>query len=229
LTGDAAWLLHDAGEVWLVHGDEESGLGWYAPVYGTLVPTWTARVTRHAPAPFTMLTWIGAGSTYAAPPSLQRIAPACGAAAGVSGARIAGGDRASVFLIRPPSISLPDLDGCAIGNYQTDARVLHYAEHGGALVSLDLVDASHALSLREGWISIAATESMPDLHAVIRDNVLYLYASRPPAQIRIQGAALGSVYGFHLNDREGAPAESPIGATCSSSTAPIGRRLRSRR
>ena len=28
------------------HGDDESGLGWYAPVYGTLVPTWTARITR---------------------------------------------------------------------------------------------------------------------------------------------------------------------------------------
>ncbi len=59
IEGDEAWLLHDTGDAWLVHGDEESGLGWYAPAYGTLIPTWTARITRQAAAPFAMVTWIG--------------------------------------------------------------------------------------------------------------------------------------------------------------------------
>jgi hypothetical protein len=40
LEGDEAWLLFDAGQATLLHGDEQSGLGWFAPVYGTVVPTW---------------------------------------------------------------------------------------------------------------------------------------------------------------------------------------------
>ena len=34
----------------LAHGDEASGLGWYAPAYGVVVPAWTARITRTADA-----------------------------------------------------------------------------------------------------------------------------------------------------------------------------------
>jgi hypothetical protein len=203
--GDEAWLLHDAGDVWLVHGDEESGLGWYAPVYGTLVPTWTARITRDAPAPFSLLTWIGRRHLRANAPSMERIAPSCDAGAGIIGARIVAGGQTSVFLLRPSDLRAPDLGGCGIGDYQTNARVLHYAEQAGRLVALDLVDASHALSLREGWISIAATESMPDLHASINDNVLQLHASHPPPQLRLQGGALRGVLTIRLNHREQLP------------------------
>src|SRR6185295_2991680 len=72
-------------------------------------------------------------------------------------------------------------------DYQTNARVLHFRTRGDALVALDLIDASHALALRDGWLSVAASEPMRDLHAGIANGVLHLAASEPPRQLRIEG------------------------------------------
>ena len=49
---------------------------------------------------------------------------------------------------------------CGISDYQTDARILHYREAAGRLVTLDLVDASQLLALRDGWLSVDAAEGI---------------------------------------------------------------------
>ena len=198
--GVEAWLLHDAGEEWLGHGDEQSGLGWYAPVYGTLIPTWTARATRLAEAPFTIVTWLGAGSSGA--PALERLDPVCGDGGTAVGVRVLDGPRASVFLLRPGEPPHREGRGCAMPGYQTDARMLHYAEDSGALVALDLIDASHALTRCEGWFSIAAAAPVIDLHAAVANGALHLQASEPPPELRLAGAAVCGLQSIHLNDRE---------------------------
>jgi uncharacterized heparinase superfamily protein len=200
LDGGEAWLLFDAGDLSVVHGDEESGLGWYAPVYGTLLPTWSARVTRSMRLPFSMLTWIDAATTHSNP-DLQRVAAngdPCGEAIA---ARVVNGDFASVYLLRPGEPSSRDGRACGTLDYQTDGRVLHFRTRGEMLVALDLVDASHALALRDGWLSIAMSEPVRDLHIQLNDDVLELCASEPPRQLRILGGALLGLRTIRLNGR----------------------------
>jgi hypothetical protein len=205
--GDEAWLLHDAADLWLAHGDRETGLGWYAPVYGTLVPTWTARARREGTAPFAIVTWIGSAGPDA--PSLERIDPVGGANPCGVGARIVSGRRTSVFLVRAglPSNgnTRPPRDVCRIVDYETDARVLHYAETGGTQTELDIVDASCALAHRDGWLSITTGDRVPDLHASMADGILTVYASKPPRQLRVQGHAIGGALSVRLNGREMSP------------------------
>ena len=66
----------------------------------------------------------------------------------------------------------------------------------------DLIGASHALALRDGWISIAADDPIADLHASVKDGVLDLYASEPPPQLRIQGSAIRGLRSVRLNHRD---------------------------
>jgi hypothetical protein len=188
-----------------VHGDEESGLGWYAPTYGTLVPTWTARTSRRDAAPFSMIAWIGSG---AAPRPLDRLASSCDPGGRAVAVRVVRGRRTSVFLVRPGEPPIRDTRGSEVLAYRTNARVLHYTEEDERLTSLDLVDATHALALREGWLGVAADAPITDLHVTIGHGVLDLQASAPPSSLRLEGAALHGVRALRLNRRERVPSPS---------------------
>ena len=201
--GAAAWLLHDGCNVALMLGDEDTKLGWYAPAYGTLVPTWTARITREGGLPLRMVTWIGAAyAADTAPPQLERMVPECDHAAHAIGARVIAGSRHSTFvlLVNEPAVR----DGRAVGTpeFQTDARVIHYTERGGKLMTLDLVDVSHALALREGWFSVTASAPLPDLHLAVNGRVLELHTSGTATEISVEGGALGEIDVVTLNGRE---------------------------
>ena len=201
LDGDVAWLLHDAGDIRLVHGDDDSGLGWFAPTYGTLLPTWTALITRDGTAPFASVTWIGEGAHGGVhPPTLERIPAPGGFSELTVGARVVTGDVTSVFLLRPghaPS------SACAVLDYRTDGRVLHYETRGDRLRSIDMVDATHSLTTRDGWISIASPEPIPDLHVSIDDtDALALWASTPPPELRIEGGCVRGLRAVTLNGRD---------------------------
>ena len=200
LGGAEAWLLFDAGDVSLVHGGEESGLGWYAPVYGTLLPTWSVRVTRELQPPFSLISWIGA-ATAQSTPELQRIVANADPHGDAIAARVVNGDLASVYLIRPGEPSSRDGRACGTLDYQTDARVLHVRTYGEALVALDIADASHVLALRDGWLSVETSEPVRDLHIRLDDDLLQLSASEPPRQLRLLGGALLRVRAIRLNGR----------------------------
>jgi hypothetical protein len=187
MEGDEAWLLFDSGDVSLLHGDEESGLGWFAPVYGTLVPTWTARIARDSCLPCSTITWIG-GSHAAGSPSLERLDVTADPAGDAIAARLVTGDVASHYLIRPGEPASRDSRACGILDYQTNARVMHFRTRGDALVALDLADASHALALRDGWLSVAASEPMRGLHASIANGLLRIAVSEPPRELRVEGS-----------------------------------------
>ena len=200
--GLRTWLLHDADEVLLAHGDDESGLGFCAPVYGVLVPTWTVRATHRGPMPFTLLAWIAerhSGSSAA--PSIERVVP-LGDPNGIAiGIRVADHDTRSVFLLRPGEPIAREGRACTISEYETDARMLHCAEAGGRLVTLDVIDAAYARTLRPDWITIEASDAVSDLHAAFADDVLDLRSSRPPALLRLHGDALCGVRSILLNRR----------------------------
>jgi len=200
LEGAEAWLLFDSGDLSLVHGDENSGLGWYAPVYGTLLPTWSVRVTRRMRLPFAMLSWIDAATAHSIP-DLQRITPNADPHGQAIAARVVNGDFASVYVLRPGEPSSRDGRACGTLDYQTDARVLHFRTRGETLVALDLIDASHALALRDGWLSIDMSEPVRDLHVQLNDDVLELCATEPPRQLRILGGALLGLRVIRLNGR----------------------------
>jgi hypothetical protein len=206
MEGDQAWLLCEDGDVSLLHGDEDSGLGWYAPVYGTLVPTWTARMTRTGRLPISMITWVGQ-SPAAGAPSLERLAVSADPAGEAIAARVVCGDDASHYLIRPGEPASRDSRACGLLDYQTNARVLHFRTRGDSLVALDLVDASHALALRDGWLSVAASEPMRDLHATSIQGVLRLATSDPPRELRVEGN--GSIFVISPSDWSRSPS-SPL-------------------
>jgi hypothetical protein len=198
-----AWILYDSGELFLAHGDEASGLGWFAPAYGALVPTWTARITRTCDAPFAMLTWIGTtqpGSPQ--PPSIERLSPACEAGDVAVAAYVRAGERASVFVVCPSGSESHHRCACDIGTYQTDARVFHGVEDGGSLTELDLIDGTQVLTRRSDGISVCSSTPMPYLHVTMQDDVLDLEAPQPPAQLRIDIGPMRRVVSIRLNRRE---------------------------
>jgi hypothetical protein len=79
--------------------------------------------------------------------------------------------------------------------------VLHYVERDDHLAALDIIDGSHALSLRDGWISVACSGVVSDLHLARAHDRLELFASAPPAYLRVQGTGLATLRYVELNYR----------------------------
>jgi len=201
VDGASAWLLHDTGHACLAHGDEQSGLGWFAPVYGTLRPAWSAEIAHQATAPFALVTWIGAviGDGM---PALERLAVGSDSDHAAIAARVTAGDRTSVFLIRPGRTLSTDASGVVILDHRTDARVLHYHTGPNRSIVLDLVDARYALAQEDGWLSLEADAPFADLHVGVADEVLDLRASDPPQRLRLRGRTLSALRRFRLNGRQ---------------------------
>jgi hypothetical protein len=198
-SGALAWLVHDTGALWLVNADEESQLGYVSPAYGMRMPAWTARLTHREPAPFSMVTWIAAGRDHVVP-RIQRM-PAQGDAGGDAVAvRIGLGLEEWVTLVRPGAAA--ELRNCAVAEYHTNARALHYAVTAGRLTSLSAIDVTHALALREGLISLEAEQPIADLHVARHGGRLELWATTPPNELRLQGAVVVGATTIVLNGRE---------------------------
>ena len=186
--GNEAWLIVDAGDIRVLHGDEQSGLGWFAPVYGTLVPTWTARIERTGGVPFSILTWAGEGNGTDIP-EIERVAVNPDGAGDAIAVRVICGEFTSLYLLRPGTCAPQDSRACDIHHYQTNARVLHVRSRGSRMVALDLADASHALALTDGFVSVAADGPMRDLHLAVSDGMLQLATSQPPRQLRVESGS----------------------------------------
>jgi hypothetical protein len=197
-----AWLLHDAAALTLMHGDEDSGLGWFAPAYGTLIPTWTARMSQAATAPFSFATWVGVG---AVPPSLARIAADCDPGGHAVAVRVLQGAVTCVTMVRPGEPAVRDTRSCGVDRYHTDARLLHYSSAGGGLRMLAACDAHHILALHDGWLSVAIDAPMPDLCIDLEDGRMDVWSSSPACRLRIEGALVLASRVIRLNGRELVP------------------------
>ncbi len=201
VDGGSAWLLHDTGTVCLSRGDERSGLGWFAPVYGTLLPAWSAEIAHQATAPFALVTWIGAGADDGTP-ALERLAVASDSDSAAIAARVTAGDRTSVFLIRPGRTASAETSSTTLLDYKTDARALHFQTVANRSIVLDLIDASYALARGDGGLSLEADAPFAELHVGLANDVLEIKAGDPPARIRLSGGAIAALRRLRLNDRE---------------------------
>jgi uncharacterized heparinase superfamily protein len=197
--GTIAWLVRDNGSLWLVNGDEDTGLGWYSPRYGVVLPTWAARVTKSGTAPLTMVTWVG---STAGAPSLERVQHEADPGGDAIGVRIVEDAAAWITLLRPGDSPVRPGRSIVAADYQTDARVLHYATRDGALRRLSVADATRVLCLREDLLSVAADDHVHDLTIAIEGGVLDLWASHPVPRVQLQGSALTTVAVARVNGRE---------------------------
>jgi heparinase II/III-like protein len=199
--GSCAWLLHDTGAAVLMRGDETTGLGWYAGVYGQLEPAWVARLSRTGHAPFDFVTWIGRAVDGRAP-SLERVVAASDPGSAAIAARVGVDGRASVFLLRPGEPPWRETRSAATSDYRTNGRLLHYSTQAGALAALDLVDASELVALHDGWLSLTAEPPAAELHISFDGRAMDLRAAEPPARLRLQGDILTTLGAIRLNGRE---------------------------
>jgi hypothetical protein len=129
--GNSAWLLTAGGATALFRG-EPRGPGWCAPVYGQLVPTYTARIAADTEPPFALVTWIGSGRVFASPvlrcTSFEDFGDVAVAV------EIASGPRTNGFLVRSAESSRHGV--ARLGLFETDATVLHYVtNHGDTLAA----------------------------------------------------------------------------------------------
>jgi hypothetical protein len=209
-AGHGAWLLHETDKecrrgvqvdrrVELFHGDRDSGLGWYAPVYGTLVPSSTARVTVDGDAPIHMVTWVAEDRDWPSP-SLLRVPVDCDSGSAAMAAQVTDGDRCALFMLRIGGVPLHAARTCRVLDYETDARLLHYLVDDDRLVCMDVVDARRVMTHRQGWISIEADESFSDLHIAIDHRAIEMQTSTPPSTLRVRG--LSASHRIRLNGRD---------------------------
>jgi hypothetical protein len=115
-------------------------------------------------------------------------------------------------MFRLDERSSRDTPVASVGHYQTNARVLHYTEHRDGTFVLDLVDAGHALAPPERGVSVTASEPVADLHVGSEGDVLDVRSSTPPAQLRVEGAALRRARIVRVNGRDRAPEIDGTGA-----------------
>jgi hypothetical protein len=197
-AGDAAWLLHDAPRAELLAPDHESGLGWYAPVYGTLVPATAVRVVVDGNGPLQMITWVGGEREWQSP-RLLRVAADARAQRPPIAAEIADGRRRALFVVRPGTPSRAT-DPYRVDGHESDARFLHCRADGDRLARLDLADVTRVVSSRHGWLSLHADGPLSDLHVGVEPGFIDLRASTPSVTLRLRGVPM--THRVRVNGRE---------------------------
>ena len=183
-NGGALWMLVAGGEISHVRGDHVRGLGWCAPVYGQLEPTWTVRLATTADAPFGLVTWIGNEQSFASP--ALRCTHPMGLTDRTVVVEVRDQHRTAVFLVRPAGAAGR---ACRVGEFETDAAMLHYVEESGRLTSLSMAGGRHCLTSREGWPSVASDTTIRDLHLDLHGDDLVVESMEPPDAVQIYGTA----------------------------------------
>ena len=218
-TGQHVWLLHDAGELTLVRGDEATGHGWCSPVYGSLVPAWTARLRRQLSGRSSLVTWIGGRTASerlerAAAPSLERLDvdhdPACPAV----GVRVVtAGSPTLTTVLRPGDAADREFRHAATADFRSDARLLHYSHaprngaphaNGDQLHMLAIADATHVTAVAADSLSVTCDRRVDDLCLLFSGEAIDIVASAPPSQLTLQRTAVAARI-VRLNGRELAP------------------------
>jgi hypothetical protein len=159
------------------------------------------------------VTWVDAADAGSEPPpTLERIAAQGEAGGRAIATRVARDGRTSTFLLMLDEPASPDARASGVGDYQTDARVLHHTERQDGSFVLDLVDATHARTQHDRGISIAARAPVTDLHLALEVDILDVRSSTPSTELRVEGAPLRRVSVVRVNGRDRAPGVDGNGA-----------------
>jgi hypothetical protein len=201
--GRVAWLLHDAPALTLECGDETGGLGWYAPRYGRVVPTWSAVSATHVNAPATLCAWLGVGNDVSQPDMRTR---SCEHDAGASAVVVEVRPRigvAELLLLRPADAAGRPGRSASFDGYATDARLLYRHEDANDTgLAVVVADASYLSGSADVSLTIAAPTPMHDLAVTVDGEGMNLRASVPPPELIIRGTAAGRTRRLRLNGRD---------------------------
>jgi uncharacterized heparinase superfamily protein len=195
-AGERVEFVTPHGIVELFAADEQTGLGWQAPIYGRVERAATLRVALTSSAPFWVLSVFGLDpANEVTDVETVPVWAEAGTLANSFAARISRAGSTDYFLIAEP---LRDARvSWRLGDLETDACMLFYrADLAGAPVRLALVDGSLMCATAGRRLRLALPRRVPDLH---------LDLARPPdrdeaAEVRLSGSAFGARVG--VGDRE---------------------------
>jgi len=144
---DRVRLVVPQGRIESFRGDATTGLGWYSPAYGRVLPTTTLRLTHSGPTPFAMA---GVFDLNPADPIEEvewlPVWSEAGAVAQSSALKVSRRESSECVLFVEPA--RPSTHGrWRIGEFETDARVLyHRVDRSGKVTCLALADGSYVRS-----------------------------------------------------------------------------------
>ena len=158
----------------MLRGDEQSGLGWYSPVYGQLAELTTVRVTHTGSAPF----WMAGVFDLSGRNSIDRVewmavSSAAGKPADTAALRIYRAGSVDYVLFGGTGGSaardgecrrIGSSDARHAGELETDARMLFYrVDDGHRVVRFALVDGC-LFRRTAGHVYLALPRQAPDVH-----------------------------------------------------------------
>jgi hypothetical protein len=199
-TGRTAWIVAEDGDLSMARGEDTSAGGWCSPRYGVLVPTSTARATRSARGSLVTATWLGDGRLADAP-VLERVTIDADRSSPAVAVRLDQGGWTRVTMVRPGDALVRHDRRSSTPEYDSDARLLHYATSANGLVELSMADSMRTRAHGDRLLSVDADQPIPELHASIRDGSLDLLSSLPPGRLHLTGDVLSSVQVIRLNGR----------------------------
>jgi hypothetical protein len=196
-------MLIDGGVTTLFHGDET--LGWCSPRYGSLVPTFAARVRRVGAALEPQVTWIGVAAGDE-PPRLRRLnVESDGAAA--AGVLVEHHGSSTLTIVRSGDASSPRRQLSRHGDVRSDGRLLQMRTSGQA-ASLSLAGASFLDAPASVFAQVSAAEPLADLHLTLDGTNLEIWSTAPAAEIHVRLSGSRRADRLRLNGRD---ARLPIG------------------
>jgi hypothetical protein len=196
-SGMRAWLLHDQGELMLSHGG--AALGWCSPRYGSLVPTFAARI-RWADTRQSHTTWIGTGVSDR-PPLLRRIDIAGVEDPAAVGVHVEHGEWSTRTLVCSGTMTTGDGRLLQCGDFRSDGRLVQLRTTGSA-VSVCLAAGSRLEAPASPFALISAAAPIADLHVTLEGTSLELWATSPPSDLRIQLSGPHRARRMRLNGHE---------------------------
>ena len=194
-AGARAWLLNDDGVMSLFKGDEAPG--WCSPRYGSLVPTFAARVRRSGAPRGPQVTWIGvdAGGQL---PRLRRLE--AGSDRQTIAVNVDHGGGSTLTIVRPADVWAPGrFTQC--GDVRSDGRLVQLRT-AGRFASVSITDASFLDAPASAFMQISAAEPFADLHMAIDGTDLELWSTSPASELRVRLNGPHRADRLHLNGRE---------------------------
>ena len=193
--GLRAWMLIDGGGATLFHGGE--ALGWCSPRYGSLVPTFAARVRRIGSGLEPQVTWIGTAAGGESP-RLRRLDSGRAGQSTVA-VQVDHDGGSTLTMVRPGDHPEPQL--ILNGDVRSDAKLVQMRTSGRA-ASLSLAEASLFEAPASTFAQIRAAEPLRDLHLAIDGTSLEFWSTSPAADLHVRINGADRADRVRLNGRE---------------------------
>jgi hypothetical protein len=160
-------LVVPRGHIERFAADDATGLGWLAPVYGSVQPSTSLRVTHRGALPFWMASVFGLSRRNpVVDVEFLPVVAATGVLANAVAMRIVRAASIDVVMIADPADPgrRSGADGWKAGDVETDARVLFCREQDGRPSDVLLLDGSRVRANAQPALEFEAPHRFPSLH-----------------------------------------------------------------